>query len=190
MAYKISVVSSYHWRLMRVVEHRRHSERDPASVHLNERGVALARRIGPSLGRFDRVVSSPKPRAVETVQALGLTLDATLPALATLPDDAGLDMAAESPRSFADYVRLTERHPRMAEFAREHAALMQAELERLPEGGRLLMISHAGVVEFGAAAARPSEARSWGPTANPLEGVRLSLDGGRWVRGEVLRVLR
>ena len=173
---------------MRVVEHRRHSRREPTGVHLSPAGIALARRVGPSFGRFDRVVASTKPRAIETVEALGFPLDATLPELAVLPDDAGLDVEAEHPRSFEDYVTLTHRHRRMAEYANGVAALLQAELERVPDGGRLLMISHAGIIEFGAAAARPSDARTFGATADVLEGVRLTLDHGRWVRGEVLRV--
>lgn len=188
MTYKISVLSPYHRRSMRVIEHRRHSRRDPGSVHLSSAGVELARRLGPTLGRFDRAVSSPKPRAIETVEALGFPLDATIDELAILPDDAGLAMDAESPRTFADYVRLVGHHPEMTRYAHRQAALMRSELEQVPEGGRLLMISHAGVLEFGAAACRPSDARTWGATADVLEGVRLTLDRSRWVRGEVLRV--
>jgi len=173
---------------VRVLEHRRHSRRDPTDIHLSREGVELARRVAPTLGRFDRVVASPKPRAVETVQALGLSLDAVLPELGVMPDDAGLAGDAPSLRSFADYVRATERSEAAAEYAFRQATLMRAELARLPEGGRLLLVSHAGVIEFGAAAARPQEALSWGPPAGDLEGVRLFLDQGDWVRGEVLRV--
>jgi broad specificity phosphatase PhoE len=172
---------------MRVLEHRRHSRRDPTGIHLSRDGVALARRVAPTIGRFDRVVASPKPRAVETVQALGLSLDAVLPDLSVMPDDVGLVVDTPSPRSFADYVRATERSEATAEYALRQATLMREELARLPEGGRLLMVSHAGVIEFGAAASRPQDALSWGPSAGYLEGVRLFLDRGEWVRGEVLR---
>ncbi|HEY1197187.1 MAG TPA: histidine phosphatase family protein [Thermoplasmata archaeon] len=173
---------------MRVVEHRRHSRRDPADMHLSRDGVELARRVAPTLGRFDRVVASPKPRAVETAQALGLPLDAVLPDLGVMPDDVGLAVDPRTPRSFADYVRVTERSEAMAEYALRQSTLMREELERLPEGGRLLMVSHGGVIEFGAAASRPQDAVSWGPPAGYLEGVRLFLDQGEWVRGEILRV--
>ena len=175
---------------MRVIEHRRHSLRDPAGIHLNPNGVALARRIAPSLGRFDRVVASPKPRAVETAEALGFHVDAVLPALAVMPDDVGLPIEQLNPRSFADYVRLTARSEAMAEFAREQEALMREELGRVKDGGRLLMISHGGVIEFGAAAARGTEALGWGEPLDFLEGVRLYLSRGEWVRGEVLRTPR
>jgi broad specificity phosphatase PhoE len=172
---------------MRIIEHRRHSRRDPVGIHLNREGLELARRVAPTLGRFDRVVSSPKPRAVETAQALGLTVDALLPELAMMPDDVGLPVDELQPRSFADYVRFVARSETMAEYAQGQATLMREELERLPEGGRLLMVSHGGIIEFGAAAARPADAMTWGAPAGYLEGVRLTLSRGEWVRGEVLR---
>jgi len=173
---------------MRVLEHRRHSRRTPSEPHLSAEGVALARRVARTIGRFDRVVTSPKPRAVETAEALGFAVDATLPELAEMPDDVGLPIDSLGPRSFADYVRAVARSETMAEYAHRQADLMRRELERLPESSRLLLVSHGGVIEFGAAAARPREARSFGAPLGHLEGVRLFLDRGEWVRGEVLRV--
>jgi broad specificity phosphatase PhoE len=175
---------------MRVVEHRRHSRRDPVSIHLNHEGRELARRVAPTLGRFDRVVSSPKPRAVETAEALGFTVDALLPELQMMPDDAGVAVDELNPRSFADYVRIAKRSEAMGEYAVRQATVMRQELERLPDGARLLMVSHGGIIEFGAAAARPREAMRWGEPLGYLEGIRLYLDRGKWVRGEVLRVPR
>jgi broad specificity phosphatase PhoE len=134
------------------------------------------------------VVTSPKPRAVETAKALGLSLDAILPDLGVMPDDAGLAVDELNLRSFADYVRAAERSEAMAQYALRQATLMREQLERLPEGGRLLMVSHGGVIEFAAAASRPQDALSFGPPAGHLEGIRLFLEGGAWVRGEVLRV--
>jgi len=174
---------------MRVLEHRRHSRREPATPHLSPEGVALAHRVARTIGRFDRVMTSPKPRAVETAEALGFTVDATLPELAEMPDDAGLPVDALGLHTFADYVRGVVRSRATAEYARRQAELMHRELQRLPENGRLLFISHGGVIEFGAAAARPQEARTWGNPLGHLEGVRLFLDRGKWVRGEVLRVV-
>jgi len=173
---------------MRVLEHRRHSRRELTDIHLSPDGVALARRVARTLGRFDRVLSSPKPRAVETVAALGLALDATLPELGEMPDDAGVGAGEASLDSFAAYVRLLGQSNAAAEYARRHADLMRSELDRLPDGGHLLLISHTGVLEFGAAAARPQDAVHWGPPADCLEGVRLFLDRGAWVRGEVVRL--
>jgi len=172
---------------MRVIEHRRHSRRDPVGIHLNREGLELARRVAPALGRFDRVVTSPKPRAVETAEALGFAVDALLPELAMMPDDVGLPIDELHPRSFADYVRFVGRSEAMADYARTQANLMREELERLPDGGRLLMVSHGGIIEFGAAGTRPADAMTWGAPVDYLEGFRLTLSRGEWVRGEVLR---
>ena len=173
---------------MREVEHRRHSRRDHGAIHLNEEGRAIARRVAPTLGRFDRVVSSPVPRALDTVEALGLSVDAVLPELAMVPDDVQRVLEAFPPRSFSDYVRLARRRRFVAEYARQQAELMRRELERLPEGGRLLIVSHGGVIELGAAAARGHDVLGFGATADYLEGVRLILEQGEWVRAEVLRL--
>ncbi|HYB78486.1 MAG TPA: phosphoglycerate mutase family protein [Thermoplasmata archaeon] len=174
---------------MRVIEHRRHSRREPGDPHLSKEGRALARRVAGTMGRFDRVVTSPKTRAVETAEALGFTVDATFPELAEMPDDAGLSDDVLGSRSFADYVRAVGRSDTVAEYAHRHAELMRQQLLHLADSnGRLLMVSHGGIIELGAAAARPKEARDWGEPLGYLEGVRLYLDRGKWVRGEVLRV--
>jgi len=174
---------------MRVIEHRRHSRREPGDVHLSREGRELARRVARTMGRFDRVVTSPKPRAVETAEALGFHVDATIEELAEMPDDAGLSDDVLGDRTFAACVLAVQRSQAVAEYAHCQAELMRKQLARLPKpDGRLLMVSHGGVIELGAAAALPEEARDWGPPLGLLEGVRLYWDRGRWVRGEVLRV--
>ena len=49
---------------MRSLVVRRHSLRSPGGVHLSPEGVHQARRVGRFSGNFDRVVTSPKPRAL------------------------------------------------------------------------------------------------------------------------------
>jgi broad specificity phosphatase PhoE len=173
---------------MRTLEHRRHSRRDPGTIHLSTAGHALARRVGGGLGRFDRVVTSPKPRARETAEAMGRTVDAEVDSLGEMPDDRGISVDDQTPRTFADYVSLVARSEQMGAYGREQADRWRVELERVPDGGSLLMISHGGVIEFGAASAVSEAARGWGVALGYLEGVRLLWDGRRWVSGEVLRV--
>ena len=55
---------------MSYLEVRRHSKRSRPEQHLNQWGVALARRVGGQIGPFDRVVTSPLPRCVETAVAI------------------------------------------------------------------------------------------------------------------------
>jgi|HubBroStandDraft_1064217.scaffolds.fasta_scaffold08175_3 broad specificity phosphatase PhoE len=173
---------------MRTLEHRRHSQRDPAGIHLNPAGRALAQRVGAGLAPFDRVVTSPKPRARETAEAMGCIVDAEAPSLGEMPDDVGLPIDEMLPRTFADYVSFVRRSEPIAAYARAQADQWRVELERLPERGSLLMISHGGIIELGAAAALPGAAATWGATLGYLEGVRLVWDGRRWMSGEVLRV--
>ena len=175
---------------MRTLEHRRHGPREAAGLHLSAEGRSLAASVGATLPRFDRVVTSPKPRAVETAEAMGLRVDATVAGLGQMPDDADTLGDEPSPRSFAEYVARLARNESLSEYARFQAELWHAELARVPEGGSLLMISHGGVIEFGVAHALPLPARAWGRPLGYLEGVRMVWDTRRWVSGEVLRVPR
>jgi len=173
---------------MRLLEHRRHSQRDPTSPHLSAAGLALAQRVASTLGPFDRVVTSPKPRAVETAVAMGCTVAAEIEELGTMPAELQTLVEALHPRTFAEYAALVERNPAMARYARSQEGLWRGELEGLPDGGRLLIVSHGGVIESGAVIAAPLSAEGWGPVLGYLEGIRLYRDRGRWVRAEVVRV--
>jgi len=173
---------------VRVLEHRRHSRRNPGGIHLNRLGVALARRVGSGIGPFDRVVTSPSPRAVETAVALGFAVDAELRSLLAMPSAVDERLSANPPTSFADYVEAVRSGGTTGEFARRQESLWREELSRLPDEGRLLAISHGGVIEFGVAAAVPDLARGWGAPLGPLEGVRLYWEGDRWTGAELLRV--
>lgn len=175
-------------RAMRILEHRRHSRRDPATPHLSPQGIALARRVGPTLERFDRVVTSPKPRAVETAIEMGLRVDAEIPELGTMPEDAGFPGDPGRLATFAEYLELFRKSEAMAEYSRAQEELWVRELERLPESGRLLMVSHGGMIESGVVAALGERTRGWGEVLGPLEGVRLLREAGHWVGGELLRV--
>jgi broad specificity phosphatase PhoE len=174
---------------MRILEHRRHSRRDPASPHLSSAGIALARRVGATLDRFDRVGTSPKPRAIETAIEMGLRVDAEIPELGTMPEDAGFPGDPSRLSSFAEYLSLFRQSGAMAHYARAQEEIWVRELERLPEGGRLLLISHGGMIESGSVAALGDLTATWGEALGPLEGVRLLREGGRWIDGKAVRVV-
>jgi broad specificity phosphatase PhoE len=170
---------------MKVLEHRRHSRRDPGGSHLNREGVALAQRVGRELAPFDRVVTSPKPRAVETAVAFGCAVDAVEEELAGMPDE--IESALDGEGSFAEYAVAGRRHPEVRRFMERQAELWEQELSRVPDRGRLLLVSHGGLIELGALGALPVPAAGFGPALGLVEGVRLYWDG-RFVGGEVLRV--
>jgi broad specificity phosphatase PhoE len=173
---------------MRTLEHRRHSRRDPSGIHLNAPGRSLARSIGAGLPPFDRVVTSPRPRAIETAEAMGRTVDVTLAGLAEMPEDVGVPVALTRPRTFSEYADLVRQSTVAATYAASQADLWRVELERVPDGGTLLMVSHGGIIELGAVGAVPRTAPSWGPALGYMEGVRLHWDGRKWSSGQVLRV--
>ncbi|MCI4339228.1 MAG: histidine phosphatase family protein [Thermoplasmata archaeon] len=173
---------------MRTLEHRRHSRRDPTGTHLNAAGRSVARSIGAGLAPFDRVVTSPRPRAIETAEAMGRSVDVTLAELAEMPDEAGVPMELFQPRTFSDYAEMIRQSSVTAAYAARQAELWRTELERVPDDGSLLMISHGGIIELGALAAVPRIAPSWGSALRYMEGVRLRWDGRRWTTGDVLRV--
>lgn len=173
---------------MRTLEHRRHSERDPGAAHLNEAGRQRARSVGAGLPRFDRVVTSPAPRAIETAEALGLRVDATVVPLLEMLEQGEFSSLNLTSRTFEESASGLGRDPQLAAFAAAQLELWRTELERVPEGGRLLMISHGGLIELGAAFALPEVVRGWGAPLGYLEGVRLVWDGRRWLSPKVLRV--
>src|SRR5271155_1132493 len=172
---------------MRSLVVRRHSLRSAGEVHLSPEGVEQARQVGRTSGSFDRVVTSPKPRARETAEAMGFTVDAELELLGSLPDPLGRFLDRESPGSFDEYVRWIARVEEVRDGSEALASAWAEELNRVPEGGRLLMISHAGLIELGAVGAVPQIAAAWGRTHAPLEGVRLGREEDRWAHGETLR---
>lgn len=174
---------------MRIIEHRRHTMRSKPGKHLTQAGVDLARRVGADLGAFDLVIASKTPRAIETAIAMGYATDERIEELATTPkgfeDEVGAD---------ADFARFAEvvqerRDGAVARYAREMEKLHAGIAGRLQDGGRALIISHGWVIESSAVGCLPStEFADWGPPCSFCEGIRLYIDGDRFVRGEPLRV--
>jgi broad specificity phosphatase PhoE len=172
---------------VRSIDSLRHASRDPGGVHLNAAGLALARRVGAGSGPFDRTVTSPIPRAVETAKAMGAGAIETRSELATLGPavEAGLGPIVR----WSDYARSVHRSSTVARFASGQAELLLGIAGSLPDGDRALVVSHGGVLELGAVAALPNAPHeSWGGPAGYCEGIRLFYEGGRFVQGTPLRV--
>jgi broad specificity phosphatase PhoE len=173
---------------MRSLVHRRHSLRDPGGAHLSAEGVARARAVGRTSGTFDRVVTSTKPRARETAHAMGYDVDAELEELGSLSDPVARFLDRVSPASFAEYLGCVSRVDEVRAEGEALAARWAMELEKVPEGGRLLMVSHAGLIELGAVTAAGGTTAEWGRPLAPLEGVRLDRGSGAWTHAEVVRL--
>ncbi|MCI4354572.1 MAG: histidine phosphatase family protein [Thermoplasmata archaeon] len=172
---------------MRSIDYRRHAERDPGAVHLNATGLAMARRIGALSEPFDRVVTSPIPRAVETAEAMGAHVTETRPELATLGPVVEAELGPIV--GWSDYAEAVRRSHTVARYAAIQRAVLLDVVRRLTDGGRALVVSHGGVLEIGAVAALPQAPHDrWGASAGFCEGIHLVFHEGRFTEGEPLRV--
>ncbi|HEX5505111.1 MAG TPA: phosphoglycerate mutase family protein [Thermomicrobiales bacterium] len=178
---------------MRTIEVRRHSQRVRPGQHLSQWGVTLARRVGAELGPFDRVVTSPLPRCVETAVAMGFAVDVARAQLAgddgqgeTFPGAAEVDWAA----GYAGFARLLGRNSALADFCGAQAEIWRSIARALPDGGRALIVGHGGAFLTGAAiVCRPrADHAAWGAGNGYCEGVRLRFDGDACTQVEILRV--
>jgi broad specificity phosphatase PhoE len=175
---------------MRYLELRRHTMRHKPGVHLNQAGVDLARRVGETMGKFDRVLASPLERAYETAIAMGygvddiddrLLMDNLYPAaLEHLNWEIG----------FAGWWQKVSEHMPVTRFAYAQAWFWREVAQNLPEGGAALLITHGGIIEGGAVASFPNaDHAAWGPMLDYCEGARLTYDAevGKFTDIQILR---
>ena len=81
------------------------------------------------------------------------------------------------------------RDPLAARFAQAMVAQWTGYAERLPEGGRALIILGSGYLDDSAVACLPDAPHgSWGPNFAHCEGIVLAYEAGRFVGGELLRM--
>lgn len=171
---------------MKIIEHRRHAKRTKPSPHLNDEGVRTARRVGDHSGPFARVVTSPKKRAIQTAVAMGFAVDETVSLLEEIPEELN-DLAAWNSGFLALHAKRNE-CASGEKYLRKIRAFFESTLERVPEGGRILIISHGGVVEWSAIACAPEKARNFGNALDTCEGVELHWGDGKFTDAKVLRV--
>jgi broad specificity phosphatase PhoE len=172
---------------MRFVEVRRHTMRNKPGQHLSQAGVTLARRVGDSMGAFDRVVASTLARAYETAIAMGYAVDEQTDALSHMGFTVSEGVAWPAP--FDRIARAVQSNDAVAVYARDQVNLWRSHAAALPDGGAALIISHGGIVELGAVAALPeADHAAWGAHVDYCEGIRLAFENDVFVSGEILRV--
>jgi broad specificity phosphatase PhoE len=149
--------------------------------HVSAQGVALARRIGESLGPFAYVVTSASPRAMETAVAMGFAVDDTV----ELPSGyvAGEVEHHEQwgwPRPYRTYAELLARPSGIATVAEAHRRIWARVVEAVPDGAAALVVGHGGGIEPGLVACLPdADHESWGAPLAHCDGARLSVGSGR-----------
>ena len=172
---------------MKTLEIRRHSLRNLAQPNLSEEGIMLANLTGQLMGQFERVITSPLPRAIQTAEAMGYLVDETVELLASMGD--AVDMECPWPASFAEYAAASRQNGPTARYAQRLADFYVKLAESLPEGGRALVVNHGGVVELSAIACLPTaDFTALGEHVSYCEGVRLTWADGKFTSVQVLRV--
>ncbi len=125
----------------------RHAIRAITGKNLTQVGVNQAHAMTMQLPRPDRVISSPKPRAVQTAVAMGYAVDETFEEMAKMGADVDQDLGWTETASLAMLAgRLAAPGPAHA-YARAQSALIREALTRVPDAGVLWVVSHGGVVE-------------------------------------------
>ena len=172
---------------MKTIEIRRHTYRTKPGQHLSQQGATLARRVGESIGPFDRVVTSTVPRAFETAIAMGFAVDQQVELLGSFGDDVELEVPW--PQSPAEYSKAIRKGAAAARYANQVADCLQNLATDLEDSRAALVITHGGIVEMGAVACLPdADHCTWGPHFDCCEGARLFWEDGKFVNAEILRV--
>lgn len=172
---------------MRTFEIRRHTHRNIRQPHLSQTGVDLARRAGEGLGTFDRVVTSTIPRAFETAIAMGYAVDEQIEQLGMMSDEVTATIQWNA--GFTAWLKAAQHSPLVAHYAQALADLLRTIVRALPDGGRVLIISHGGIVEASVIGCVPASTRFVDDAAcGYCEGMRLTFDGDAVVNSEMLRV--
>jgi broad specificity phosphatase PhoE len=172
-------------RAMKSIEIRRHAKRQPPLEHLTQEGVTMARRLGQGMGPFERVVTSPLPRAFETALAMGFAVDEQVALLATYGE--AIEASLPWPQPFAAY-QAGRHQPALAAYLASLLAFYHDLLGQLPEPGAALVISHGGIVEMSALACLPEADYAAEGPIGLCEGLRLSWHSGRFSGHQILRV--
>lgn len=170
---------------MKTIEHRRHATRTKPSPHLNTAGVKRARRLGETAGPFHRVVTSPRKRAIETAVAMGFAVDETASVLKDIPK--ALESVVPHDAGFAAFYAAISKTPEAEKYMARLRAFFENELEKIPDGARLLVVSHGGVLEWSALACLPEKARGLGGPLDKCEAVEISWEKGKFVGVKALR---
>jgi len=171
---------------MKIIEIRRHSIRRPPLPHLTQSGVTLARLVGQNLGPFDRVVTSPLPRAFETAIAMGFAIDEQVELLSTYGED--VEREAPYPQTFDGYAAAIRKGGAAAAYARQLAEYHHKLVDYLAEGRAALVVNHGGIVEMSAVACLTGAGAGESDPIGYCEGVRLVWDNGKFISAEILRV--
>jgi len=140
---------------MKVVEVRRHSIRGGDDA-LSEEGRQLARKAGKTLeGKYLYRYSSPKKRAIQTLEEFGYTIFKVderfgpLPGQEIRPFEDRVKKVVEDQKLtlLEAFFKVRALHPIMEEKGRQLIEAVKQICRELPDDERALVVSHGGSVE-------------------------------------------
>lgn len=167
---------------MKYIQIRRHAPKH-AEGHLTGEGKKLAESVKKKLPTFDIIISSDKPRAVETAKLLTgvnpqIDKRAGTPAF-TLEQEKELHNLGEKHLfGIAGVIFDNPIYRKMIKKQGEKLAeLIKETLIKLPENGCALIISHDGVMVSAEKILKHASFESAGKTFKPLEGFQMNEKG-------------
>jgi broad specificity phosphatase PhoE len=183
---------------MKILEIRRHSltKKGPSrgtGSSLSQEGVELARAIGAGLQHFDHVATSDIPRSAETAIAMGFSVTELIADLCPSDPDLYIEVGHHErwgwDHPFQRFAELVARSSQTARLGQMQVDTWQSVLEKLPDNGRALIISHGRVIESGFVTLFPNaDFRQWGSPFRHCEGARIRAETSGVFSFELLRV--
>jgi broad specificity phosphatase PhoE len=157
--------------------------------HLNQDGVTLVREVGERSGSFQRVITSTIPRAFETAIAMGYAVDETIGFLGTIED--GVEEEISWDAGFSEFSKEYAKDGVFANWCNNLAKFQQKLINNLPDGSRILIISHGGIVEASAVGLLPEfDFSNWNHSISYCEGIKITYEFESFTSIEFLTVGR
>ena len=208
LADKSNLFHNYHYGsgksgvIMKYFEMRRHTMRrkyencnsatKKPRKHLSQAGIDLARRVGDEMrfensAPFHGVITSKKPRAIETALCFGFEVDIFTKSLSDYPEK--IYKKSKWPEDFGAISKAVKKHKSVLKYAKQQADILALHIEQIEDGQTILGVSHGGIMELMAIGALPDEDhQSWGQVFDYCEGFRLARNGDQWVSIQILRI--
>jgi broad specificity phosphatase PhoE len=159
--------------------------------HLSSEGVAIARRVGATLGPFARVIASPEPRTLETAVAMGFAVDDVADVECKyVPGEFDHHAQWEWDQPFARLASLIGSGGKLANLAHRDRTRWLRWASETADDGRVLVVSHGGSIEPVLVACLPdADHRTWGQPFSHCDGAILTVREGAFVEVEFRRAL-
>lgn len=167
---------------MKTVHIRRHAPKH-ATGELTEEGKKLAASYNAQLEKFDLVIASDKPRAIETARLLtgrepSVDRRAGTPPFTPEQEKTLHELGLSHEHGIAGVILDNPQYRAMIKPQGESlAALIRETIGKLPDGGRALIISHDGVMVTAERILKDKPLDKADKTFAPLKGFTVSDDG-------------